>query len=391
MEKVKVLHLYDNYLPKSQQWNFNLISQLNTFNYIAAPFYSNSELFLKWPFLKYRGDKDLGIDLNEKWAVRNFLSKSRNRWRRLWNTWGASLSSYINLVKPDIIHVHFASTAFENLATLHKAKIPVIVSFYGWDYEAYFRKKSVGQSGMNAIFTLASAIAVEGPFGKNKLIAIGAEPKKIFEIPLGIVIEPQTRLSFRNVTKEFKLVQVANFEMKKGHTDTVKAFHLALKSDTNLHLTLVGDGPEKEKVKKYIEVLGIEDYINMMESVEYGGLSHFLRQFDAFIHPSVTTSEGDCEGGSPTVLFDAMYAGLPILSTYHCDIPNVVTHGINSLLCLEGDSSALANNILQLAHLPTVELERFRQNAFSNVCSRFDISQNAKRLEELYVEILKNN
>lgn len=391
MNKVKVLHLYDNYLPKSQQWNFNLISQLNTLNYIAAPIYTNNDLFLKWPFLKYQGDKDLSIDLNQKWAFHNFLPKIRNRWRRHWNIWGASLCNYIKSINPDIIHVHFASTAFENIDALRKAKLPVIVSYYGLDYEAYFRKKNVRMSGMNAIFTLASAIAVEGPFGKNKLISIGAEPKKIFEIPLGIVIEPHSQLPMRNTTKDFKLVQVANFKLKKGHTDTIRAFHQALKSDTKLHLTLVGNGPEKEKVKKYIEVLGIADHINMMESVDYGHLSHFLRQFDAFIHPSVTTSEGDCEGGSPTVIFDAMYAGLPILSTYHCDIPNVVTHGINSLLCKEGDVSALADNIVKLAQLPTDEFERFRHNAFLNVCSRFDIRQNAKRLEKLYNEILNNS
>ena len=387
MKDIKILHLYEHFLPLSQQWNFNLINQISFQNYIAAPIYSSTDLFLKWPHLKYSGMEELRIDLNYKWSVNSFIPKIKNRYQQMLGKWDKVLIKYLESIRPDIIHVHFASTAFANFDVLSNSGIPIIVSFYGWDYEAYFKNVGNGNKNIDLIFSLACVITTEGPFGRQKLIDLGADPQKIVVIPLGIITGESILRKEKLSTEKFKLIQVANYVLKKGQINTVKAFGLAMQDVPNLHLTMVGSGPEKEKIISIIEQQGLKDKITLIDHVSYKELHTFLELYDAFIHPSLTAPDGDVEGGAPTVLFDAMYAGLPIISTTHCDIPNVVRDGCNALLSSENDIEALAKNITKLAKMPKVEYDLFRQKAIYEVVSRFDIRKNVKNLETVYSDI----
>ena len=59
-----------------------------------------------------------------------------------------------------------------------------------------------------------------------------------------------------------------------------------------------------------------------------------------FVHHSITPQNGD-EEGIPTSIMEAMLMKLPILTTYHAGIPELVKHGENGLLCKEKDVNTL--------------------------------------------------
>jgi colanic acid/amylovoran biosynthesis glycosyltransferase len=69
---------------------------------------------------------------------------------------------------------------------------------------------------------------------------------------------------------------------------------------------------------------------------------------DIFIHPSVTSESGDSEGGAPTVILEAQAMGLPVVSTTHADIPNIVQPQKSALLSRERDLPGLVSNILSI-------------------------------------------
>jgi colanic acid/amylovoran biosynthesis glycosyltransferase len=56
----------------------------------------------------------------------------------------------------------------------------------------------------------------------------------------------------------------------------------------------------------------------------------------------VTASNGDTEGGAPVSIIEMAASGMPIVSTTHCDIPEVVIDGETGFLAPERDSTALA-------------------------------------------------
>jgi colanic acid/amylovoran biosynthesis glycosyltransferase len=56
-----------------------------------------------------------------------------------------------------------------------------------------------------------------------------------------------------------------------------------------------------------------------------------------FLAPSVTAADGDTEGGAPVGLIEMAASGMAVVSTFHCDIPGVVRHGVTGFLAREGD------------------------------------------------------
>jgi len=70
-----------------------------------------------------------------------------------------------------------------------------------------------------------------------------------------------------------------------------------------------------------------------------------MKTFHVFIHPNQYGEKRDSEGGAPVVLMDAQATGMPVLSTFHCDIPIVVIHGVTGILVKEKDVNGLAEAI----------------------------------------------
>jgi colanic acid/amylovoran biosynthesis glycosyltransferase len=107
---------------------------------------------------------------------------------------------------------------------------------------------------------------------------------------------------------------------------------------------------------------------------------------DIFIQPSVTAADGDTEGGAPTTLLEAQALGVPVVATYHADIPHVVAPGESALLAPERDSEALAACLMKLLDAPE------RWSAMGRAGRRFieehhDAPSQVARLEELYFSL----
>ena len=103
--------------------------------------------------------------------------------------------------------------------------------------------------------------------------------------------------------------------------------------------------------------------------------------------PSLTAANGD-EEGTPTVLLEAALARLPVLSTRHAGIPEIVEDGVSGMLVPEGDAAALADG------LRTMIGARERWPAMGEAGHRAVIERGhllsdvAARLEALYLELV---
>ncbi|MCK4882490.1 MAG: glycosyltransferase, partial [Candidatus Omnitrophica bacterium] len=91
--------------------------------------------------------------------------------------------------------------------------------------------------------------------------------------------------------------------------------------------------------------------------------------------------------GIPNVLKEAMATGMPVISTRHSGIPELIEDGINGALVDERDVDALAGKIIDLAGRPEACRE-MGQAARKTVEQRFDSNRLNIRLKEMYQEIL---
>ena len=124
--------------------------------------------------------------------------------------------------------------------------------------------------------------------------------------------------------------------------------------------------------------------------IPYSTLHQLLKTYDVFLHPSCHSRQGDCEGGAPIVLLDAQATGLPIISTRHCDIPNIVADQVCGILCDENSISNLSFAIERFYKMNSEEYRSFSENARLAVEANHRIQDCSRKLCLLYRTVIDN-
>ena len=157
----------------------------------------------------------------------------------------------------------------------------------------------------------------------------------------------------------------------------IQSFAQVLKKFPNSFLIIVGDGPEKENLKKLSRSLRIEKQIFF--TGQQFKLHDFYPLFDIFVFPTISEGFG-------TVLYEAMAYKLPTISTNIKPMNDYVTNGHTALLFEADNLDSLTNKMIELS-----ESERLRKeigfNGYQFVRHSFDYSQ---QLEKIYKLIFKN-
>jgi colanic acid/amylovoran biosynthesis glycosyltransferase len=109
-----------------------------------------------------------------------------------------------------------------------------------------------------------------------------------------------------------------------------------------------------------------------------------MKNSDIFLAPSVTSESGDQEG-IPVVLMEAMASQMPVISSYHSGIPELVISGENGLLVKERDTYELAKKIEFLLDNPNIA------RRYGSKGKRFvEKNHNIKILNEKLIQIYEN-
>ena len=103
--------------------------------------------------------------------------------------------------------------------------------------------------------------------------------------------------------------------------------------------------------------------------------------------PSVTIKNNDKEGGAPVAILEAQASGLPVISSYHADIPEVVVDGKSALLAPERDVETLAKHLEYLVKHPDVWGTMGRAGR-EHVEQEYDVMVQVGKLEEIYGKLV---
>jgi colanic acid/amylovoran biosynthesis glycosyltransferase len=176
---------------------------------------------------------------------------------------------------------------------------------------------------------------------------------------------------------------------KKGGPDAAEAFVRVARRRPNVFLHLVGDGPFRPKIEKILRGTGVRSQCSFHGYVPVKEYLHLLGGADIVLAPSVTARDGDTEGGAPVTVVEAQIAGIPVIGTMHCDIPDVVEDGKTGLLCAEHDVAALARNLERL--VDDGALRRTMGTAGAGRAEqRHDIRRQVEKIADVYESVVKN-
>ena len=288
-----------------------------------------------------------------------------------------------------LIHAHFGPVGFHALRCKRKLGIPLVTSFYGWDMST-LADQSVWQRNYQELFSDGDMFLIEGEYMRTRLIEMGAPAEKVFLQHISIDLNDfEFSPRFLPSKGPIVLLQCGRFIEKKGISYAIKAFALLIDEHPRLQLRIIGDGQLRPQIERLTQELGLEKSVKLLGYLPYKNYSEELRRAHILLCPSVTASDGDSEGGAPTVLLEAQASGLPIVATRHADIPYVTRDGHSAFLVPEHDAIALADRLQYLIKHPE-DWEEMGNAGRSWVADRHDITVQAKCLENKYKKLLAN-
>ena len=395
MNKLKVLHLFNDYLPQTENWAYNLLSALpdceihiGAKKYLKNNFYSENFFFNRSHFGDYaqinsQQEKNLFFNLTKKVVLRLLP--------RLFGSLEDTLISYGKKEKIQLVHAHFADVGWQFKNIAQQLKVPFFVSFYGWDYEKLPHVKPDFMNHFQTLFKCVDKFICEGQHGAATLLSYGCPKEKIAIVPLGIQPDQIDFITRSKLPNQLKMVQIASFTEKKGHVYAIEAIASIIKECPNIELTFIGNGSEpkrKERLVQQVKNLNLSDQVRFLPAIDYADLYTTLAEYDVFIHPSCYAEDRDCEGGAPIVLLDAQATGMPVISTTHCDIPDEVIHQKTGLLSQEKSVEELAKNIKVFYKMDDAGYQKFSNHASKHVRKNYSITENALLLRDLYLEVV---
>ena len=171
-----------------------------------------------------------------------------------------------------------------------------------------------------------------------------------------------------------RLVPIKNLPMM------VAAVAEARRTDRDIVLVLVGEGPQRAALEAHARDLGVTDAVRFAGYVPQDGTANWYRTADVF----ALSSDFD---NSPNVVLEAMAAGLPIVATDVGGLRDYVTPPANGLLTPKGDASAFARALLHY----TSNIEHARAVGAHNrrdAVERFSWATSAANMKAVYQRII---
>ena len=287
----------------------------------------------------------------------------------------------------DIIHSHFGPNGIIG-AYLKEIGIPgkYLTNFHGYDVNSYPRIK--GKDTYKNLFKVGDIFFANTNFTKQRLIQLGCIDSKIIILPVGLNLD---RYKFidreRQRNQPLTILSVGRLVEKKGHEYAIKAIKKIINLNKDIVYYIAGNGPMKKTLEKLIADLEITSYVKLLGAAEQNEVYDLYKKSDIFVLPSITASDGDCEGQA-LVIQEAQATGLPVISTFHNGIPEGLLDGVSGFLVNEKDVDALAERITYLIDHPEMR-QKMGVEGRHFVESNYDIKLLNQKLICVYEKVLK--
>lgn len=233
--------------------------------------------------------------------------------------------------------------------------IPLVVSVPGSD--VYLAKKNLVFKIMAKIATKQASYIVSNSLRYlDELGNIGIDRKKFKEIPYGVDINRYTyppkdklRLRERYGIKENEkiILAIGRLVEKKGFEYLIKAMPLVLEKLSQTRLIIIGDGDEKNKLERLASNLYVANKITFVGKVNHNDLPSYYEASDIYVAPSIKDSHGNLESHI-VALFEAIAAGLPVVTTKLGASEKYVINGKNGYRVNEKDEISISKSIVSI-------------------------------------------
>ena len=268
---------------------------------------------------------------------------------------------------PDILHAH----ALHQAARLRIGNIPVVINLPGPPNARY-------TSDLQA----ADALVADGWAAAHLPAALG---RAVDRLPKGVDSDrfrpdgPDRRTTLRLQDKRV-IVTVARLVPIKNLRLLIDALAIVRAQVANVHLLIVGDGPEANALKQHAATLDLADAVTYVGYIAHADTPAFYRAGNLF----ALSSDFD---NSPNVVLEAMASGLPVVTTDVGGVREFVADGVGGSVVPPRDAAALAGALETYLVAPDLARAAGAHNRL-RAAAEFSWRTSALRLLDVYHRVL---
>lgn len=291
------------------------------------------------------------------------------------------LQDYIDAFQPDVVHSHL----FESEMVLAHISLPLetkrIVHFHDNMHQfrnfqlktllnkayltGFFEKRIVLKS--YSVNTTVICISKDAQLFADNVLPGRFSKKLLYN---AIDLERFNNDHYDNNSFN-EIAIIGSLVDKKGHDLAIETIRELLNRNVKIHLHILGDGPNKNKLESLICELNVQNNITMHGLVDHP--ENFLKNCKLYLHTANHEPFG-------LVIVEAMACGLPVVCTDGKGNRDLIHEGENGFMIWEREPKLLADKIELLLQNDSLRLEM--GNTAKKFAQQFGL--------EKYIETLLN-
>lgn len=285
----------------------------------------------------------------------------------------------------DIIHAHVAlPDGYGALLVNRVYKKPLVVTIHGLDMATIIHRNDRCKRRIFEVLATASKVicvssklrkqclGVYDDDAKFDIVSNGISPAKILEAPG----------HFREKYEGKKVLLTVGWLYKlKGHDYVIRALPEIIERVPALVYLIVGSGPEEDCLKRLVDQLGLNDYVEFCGWKDHETVMEYMSICDLFVMPSWDEAFG-------VVYVEAMAHGKPVIACRGQGIEDVIVDSETGLLVKSKDLESLKEAMIRLL-IDRRLAEDMGRRGKQVVLSDFTWEKSAQKLLEVYEEVLR--
>lgn len=291
---------------------------------------------------------------------------------------------FVKKNKVDLLHAHHAQLGQLLLPFKETTSLPLVTSIRGRD--ATLANQPVGYlENVKMLFNQGERFFPVCQYLAEQINSWGCPAEKIRVLYGGVDLnlfpyrEPK-----QNDTQN--IISIGRLVEKKGHHILMQAFKKIQSKFPKATLTIIGGGELEGYLNSLATQLNLGSSFRLLNRLPKDKIPEMMGQADLFCAPSLTASNGDVEG-IPNTIKEAMATGIPVLTTNHAGIPEIITNNQDGILVRENDVDHLAQ-ALEYMLMDRSSWKRFSLAARQKVEENFDQKQQLLLQFYYYNELL---
>jgi colanic acid/amylovoran biosynthesis glycosyltransferase len=271
------------------------------------------------------------------------------------------------------LHTHFGgAVATVAMLTAQAWKVDYSMTIHGPEefYEADYIYLPQKIAGAKFIFCISD-------FCRSQLMKY-SDPihwDKMHIVPLGVNTD-----EFKPVAREARqplgIICVGRLVPAKGQHILLKAFSQVLSKGHSLHLTLVGNGPDRESLEREVARYDLAGKVTFCGALNHDETQAKLAEANIFALASFAE-------GIPVALMEAMAMGIPCVSTSIAGIPALIRNEIDGLLVPPSSVEGLASAIERLV-LDDALRQKLGASGRAHVVENYNLAVNLNLLASTF-------